>query len=70
MSRIRVEVDRELCQGYANCLDAAPSAFDLGDDDIAVPLATDFPAERRSELELAARRCPVGAVVLTELGEP
>jgi ferredoxin len=66
-TRIRVEVDRGLCNGYANCLDAAPDVFDLGDDDIAVVLGPDYPEERRAELERAAQRCPVKAIALHDV---
>lgn len=64
--RVRVVVDRDRCQGYANCLEAAPSAFELDQHDIAVPLAATFPASMRPELESAARRCPVAAITLVE----
>jgi ferredoxin len=68
--RIRVEVDRALCRGYANCLDAAPDVFDLGDDDIAIVTGPDFPEARRAELERAAQRCPVKAITLSDVGAP
>ena len=38
---IRIVIDRELCSGYANCLDAAPEVFDVDDHDIAVVVASD-----------------------------
>jgi ferredoxin len=63
-ARIRVEVDRGLCRGYANCLEAAPDVFDLGDDDIAFVVAQDYPDDRRPDLERAAQRCPVRAITL------
>jgi ferredoxin len=66
-TRIRVSVDRGLCNGYANCLDAAPDVFDLGEDDIAVVLAPDHPEDRRADLERAAQRCPVKAITLTDV---
>ncbi len=65
---LRVLVDRARCQGYANCLDAAPDAFELDEHDIAVARADRFPAARRGELELAVRRCPAHALRLDELG--
>ena len=67
-ARIRVEVDRGLCRGYANCLEAAPDVFDLGDDDIAFVTASDYPEDRRADLERAAQRCPVRAITLHEAG--
>jgi ferredoxin len=60
-----VSVDRALCQGYANCLDAAPDAFDLDDHDIAIVTAPDFGTEQRAELERAEQRCPARAISLS-----
>ncbi len=65
--RIRVEVDRSLCRGYANCLEVAPDVFELGDDDIAFVVAPDYPEDRRADLERAAQRCPAKAIALVEL---
>jgi ferredoxin len=66
-NRIRVDIDRALCNGYANCLEAAPDVFDLGDDDIAFVAAPDYPSERRADLERAAQRCPVRAITLHDI---
>lgn len=67
---VEVEVDEQLCQGYANCLDAAPEVFELGEDDIARPRARSYPSSRRGELEEAARRCPAKAIRVTDLDGP
>ncbi len=63
---LQVVVDRDRCQGYANCLEAAPAAFELDQHDIAVPLAATFPVSMRPHLEAAARRCPAAAITLLE----
>ena len=60
-----LEVVRELCAGYANCLDVAPDLFDLDDDDIAIVLVADHDDDQRDLLERAVRRCPARAIVLT-----
>lgn len=60
----RLVVDRERCQGYANCLDAAPEWIDLDEHDIAVARGERFDDAARPALELAARRCPVRALHL------
>ena len=67
MGTIRVEVDASLCQGYANCLTAAPGLFELGEDDIARPLPAEQAESARALLEAAARRCPTGAILLTDV---
>ena len=64
MGTIRVVVDPALCEGYANCLSAAPGLFELGDDDVARPVPTEQPEAARAALEDAARRCPTGAITL------
>ncbi|MFN0028272.1 MAG: ferredoxin [Acidimicrobiales bacterium] len=63
---LEVVVDRDRCQGYANCLEAAPSAFELDDHDVAVPSSATFPASMRDALEAAVRRCPAAAIALVE----
>lgn len=66
MSGFRVEVIRDRCAGYANCLDAAPEIFDLDEHDIAVVVAEDVPADQGEALDMAVRRCPAKAIVVTE----
>lgn len=63
-AELRVVVDRVRCKGYANCLDAAPDAFDLDDHDIAVTLHDRFPASALERLQRAVDRCPAQALHL------
>lgn len=63
---LRIVVDRERCQGYANCLDAAPDGLDLDEHDIAVPRRERFAASEREPLEHAVRRCPANALHLVD----
>lgn len=63
----RVDIDETLCNGYGNCVVAAPEVFDLdAESNIAVvlpghPVDDDGPALRE-----AATDCPVRAIVLSE----
>ncbi|MDH3680910.1 MAG: ferredoxin [Acidimicrobiia bacterium] len=66
MTRLRVEVLRDRCAGYANCVDTAPDVFDLDEHDIAVVGAEDYPQDQRGVLERAVRRCPPKAIVVTD----
>jgi ferredoxin len=60
---MRVIVDRALCQGHAQCEDAAPEVFAVGEDDALVRLRTeDPPEETRTAVEAAVRWCPVNAI--------
>ncbi|WP_345472496.1 ferredoxin [Actinoallomurus oryzae] len=57
---MKITVDPARCQGYANCVAAAPDAFDI--DDVtgkAVLLRTEGDP---GEIREAARSCPVAAI--------
>lgn len=57
---LRVEIDRDLCVGFGDCVDAAPEAFELDDEEIAV--FTTPEETSREELLRACRACPVDAI--------
>ena len=65
---LQVRIDRTLCVGFGDCVTAAPEAFVLDDESIAVfvaPLAVD-----RERLLRACESCPVDALtVWTSDGE-
>jgi ferredoxin len=62
---MRVEVDLTRCQGYGNCLAAAPEVFDLNDDGLVMilrqPEGSDEAASRS-----AAKLCPVKAITVVD----
>lgn len=62
----KLTVDRELCEGYANCVFQAPDIFDLGDDNIVVIRAANVAAADYSRVEEAVASCPVAALSLEE----
>lgn len=57
---LRVEIDRDLCVGFGDCIDAAPAAFELDDEEVAVFTCPE--ATSREELLRACRACPVDAI--------
>ena len=62
---IRIFIDRDLCSGYANCLDAAPDVFELDESDVAFVAASDEAlASHRAAIEHAVKMCPVGAIAI------
>jgi ferredoxin len=67
-NRIAVEVDRDLCIGSGDCVDAEPAVFELDDEGKAVVLDPDAaPTENIVE---AAGNCPVTAIfVIGEDGD-
>lgn len=66
MTRLQVEVIRDRCAGYANCVELAPHIFDLDEQDVAVVSADSYPAAEREVLDRAVRRCPPDAIVVSE----
>jgi len=63
---LRLEIDRDLCVGFGDCIDAAPDAFELDDEGIAV--FTRPGCASREELLEACRSCPVDAITAREDG--
>ena len=66
---MRVTVDLKLCQGYANCVDAAPAVFDIADNGLAAVLVEEPGPELADSVREATRLCPVQAVVLESADE-
>ncbi len=63
---MRITSDREICQGYANCLVTAPDHFDLDDSD-KVEIINPEPSD--ADLDVvreAVESCPVRALKLVE----
>jgi ferredoxin len=57
---LRVAIDRSLCVGFAQCVDAAEEAFEVGDDDV-VEFVSPEQVSRERLIE-ACRTCPVEAL--------
>lgn len=64
MTRVAVEVQR--CEGYGNCVVAAPIAFDLDDEGKAVLLRAAVAAADRAAVTAAVRSCPAAAIRLED----
>jgi ferredoxin len=60
LNRIRIVVDRDLCIGSGDCVDAEPEVFALDDDGKAFVIDPD--AATAEEVIDAARNCPVTAI--------
>lgn len=63
---MRVKADVGRCEGYANCIIAAPDVFELDEEYIVRVVMADPGEERRAEVEEAARNCPVAALVIED----
>jgi ferredoxin len=63
---IQVHANVRICEGFANCLMAAPDLFDLDDDDKVVILQGELDASERARVEEAIRSCPVSALTMAD----
>ena len=59
---MRVEVDRDRCEGNAVCVGIAPDLFDLDDEDYAVLKVDEIPADQEDLAEQAIAECPRAAL--------
>ncbi len=67
-NRVAIEIDRELCYGFGDCVDSLPAVFALDDEETAIVL--DAEAAGLDDIVEAAQNCPVDAIiVLDEAGE-
>lgn len=66
-ARWRVQVDRNLCEGHALCVELAPDVFDVESDDRAA--CVESPAdETRERVEAAVAACPRQAISIVMKG--
>ena len=59
-----VEIDRELCYGFGDCVSTAPDVFELDDEEKAIVI--DPNGAPRDDLIDAAWNCPVTAITIRE----
>lgn len=63
---MRVIVDRQVCLGHGQCVEAAPEVFAL-DEDALVQVLVDHPEETlRAKVVEAAARCPTMAITIED----
>jgi ferredoxin len=59
-----IEIDRELCYGFGDCVSSAPGVFELDDDEKAI--VVDAKGASRDHLVDAAANCPVNAITIVD----
>ncbi len=60
---MRVEIDKELCQGYLLCVNRLPDVFGEDEDGRGeVVLDGELPSEHEQEAQLAIEECPMQAI--------
>lgn len=62
-----IKADVEVCQGYANCVVAAPDIFDIGDAGTVVILDDSVSDGDEVRIVAAIRSCPVSALHLVKV---
>ena len=67
---IKIKIERDLCIGTGNCVDAASNTFDLDDENICIE--KDSKGDSDEDIIEAAKSCPVTAILLfdEETGKP
>ncbi|MGQ0702719.1 MAG: ferredoxin [Gemmatimonadales bacterium] len=59
---LRVQIDRSVCVGFADCIHTAPAAFRLDDEGLVI---FEYPEEcNQEELLRACDACPVDAITV------
>jgi ferredoxin len=65
--RWKVTLDQEVCQGYACCVMAVPTVFDLDDETGKAKVINSEPADSlREAVAGAVRGCPVRAISIQD----
>jgi ferredoxin len=64
---IQVHANVRICEGFANCLVAAPDLFDLDDDDKVIILQGELDDAERARVDEAIRSCPVAALTMADV---
>ena len=63
---MRVEVDRDLCQGHGVCTRECPEVFELDANDELVIKMEEPPEELREKVGNAVNYCPNSALTLND----
>jgi ferredoxin len=64
---VKVTVDLDKCNAYANCVIEAPDVFDIDDATGLATVLQEQPGEdQREKVQSAARLCPVQAITVED----
>jgi ferredoxin len=63
---MRVQVDREKCQGHNRCRALAPRVFDVDELGYSFVIADPVPPDMEERALLAVRNCPERAISVVE----
>lgn len=66
MTKLKIIVDRERCDGNGVCMGIAPEVFEVRDDDFLYVLDETPPESLRAKIEEAVQRCPKQAISIVD----
>jgi ferredoxin len=61
-----IHADQAKCEGYGNCVIAAPELVDVDDEGVVLVLQERIPESARGRANSAVRSCPVSALRVDE----
>ena len=61
---MKATVDPDLCIGCELCVDTCPEVFEMNDDDLAVVIVDEIPADAEDTAQEAADDCPSEAIII------
>ena len=64
VGELEVEIDVDLCVGFGDCVEVAPTSFELDGDDLAAFVRPED--DTRARLLEACRSCPVDAITVRD----
>lgn len=63
---MRIEVNRDLCEGNAVCVKVLPQVFAIDESDYVELRVAEPPPELAAKVHEAVKRCPRGALSIVE----
>ena len=63
---MRVQLDRDRCQGHGRCYVLASAVFESDDDGYGLIVSDDVPADQHDAARKGAGNCPEDAITLIE----
>ena len=63
---IHIKVNRETCNGYANCMKASAAIFDVDDDGLVVLKQDDVDDDQLAVVKRAVYDCPTDSISFTQ----
>jgi len=63
---MKINVDLELCEGFASCMRLCPEVFQVDDQDVVHIQVDVVPPELEEKVQMAAKRCPRQAISISD----